>query len=136
MDRKVAAMLVILGFFALILPTHRSVAQESVSQTTKRLQPGDVSAIYDDTQDQDLELFKRDVRSEKKQIVAANMSLTEEEAEKFWPVYDRYAADLAKIYDTKIALIEDYVQNSTTLSGDEAESYIPGGQRWKKTSCS
>jgi hypothetical protein len=127
MARKVAALLVVLGVVALILPTERSVAQESVPQNTRRLQAGDVSTIYDDTQapsDQDLELFKRDVRSEKKQIIAANMDLTDDEAEKFWPVYDRYAAELAKIYDTKMALIEDYVQNSTTLSGDEAESYI------------
>jgi hypothetical protein len=31
-----------------------------------------------------------------------NMDLSDAEAEKFWPVYDRYAADLSRIYDTKI----------------------------------
>jgi len=57
-------------------------------------------------------------------MIAANMSFTDAEAEKFWPVYDRYAAALAKIYDTKMALIEDYLDNYKTMNGDQAESYI------------
>ena len=39
-------------------------------------------------------------------------------------MYDRYAADLANIYDTKLALIQEYVENYKTMSGEEAESYI------------
>lgn len=71
-----------------------------------------------------LQLFRKDVRSTKKQIVAANMDLTDVQAEKFWPVYDKYAADLSKIYDSEIALLKDYADNYTTMTGDEAESYI------------
>ncbi len=52
------------------------------------------------------------------------MNFTDAEAEKFWPMYDRYAADLANIYDTKLALIQEYVENYKTMSGEEAESYI------------
>ena len=65
----------------------------------------------------------RDLRSEKKQMVAANMDLTGAEAEKFWPVYDQYAADLAKIDDTKLALIKEYWQNVDMMNGEEAEKY-------------
>ena len=43
--------------------------------------------------DQYVQLLRKDLRSEKKQIVAVNMSLTEAEAQKFWPVYDEYATD-------------------------------------------
>jgi len=52
------------------------------------------------------------------------MSLTDAEAVKFWPVYDQYAADLAKINDTKAALIKDYLKNYTAMNGDQAEDYI------------
>ena len=68
--------------------------------------------------------MKRDLRSQKKQIVAANMQLTDTEAEKFWPVYDRYATDLAAIYDTKMELVGEYLDNYTNMNGDEAEGYI------------
>ena len=50
-----------------------------------------------------LELLRKDVRSQKKQIIAENMELSDPEAEKFWPVYDRYAAELSRIYETKVA---------------------------------
>ena len=44
--------------------------------------------------DKDIALIRRDLRSEKKKIIALSVSLTETEATKFWPVYDRYAADM------------------------------------------
>ena len=44
--------------------------------------------------DQDVELMRRDLRSEKKQILAANLPLTDVEATKFWVVYDQYAAEM------------------------------------------
>jgi hypothetical protein len=83
--------------------------------------------FYQDTQwspDEDIQLLKSDLRSQKKQIVAANMDFTDAEAEKFWPVYDRYAADVAKVYDTTIALLQEYLENYQTMSGDQAESYL------------
>jgi hypothetical protein len=69
-------------------------------------------------------LLRKDVRSQKKQIIAENMGLSDAEAEKFWPVYDRYAAELSRIYDTKIALLTDYAENYSTMTGDQAENYI------------
>ena len=56
--------------------------------------------------DQSVELLRKDLRSEKKQIVAANMVLTEAEAQKFWPVYDQYTAEAAKINDAKLSVIK------------------------------
>ena len=52
------------------------------------------------------------------------MNLTDTEAEKFWPVYDRYSADLSKLYDTKIELVEQYFDTYKTMDGDQAESYL------------
>ena len=37
--------------------------------------------------DQNIQLLRQDIRSKKKQLVAANLNLTETEATKFWPVY-------------------------------------------------
>jgi Spy/CpxP family protein refolding chaperone len=71
-----------------------------------------------------IELLRKDVRSQKKQIVAENMDLSDSEAEKFWPVYDRYAVELSRIYDTKIALLNDYTENYSSMTGEQAENYI------------
>jgi len=52
------------------------------------------------------------------------MDLTDAEAEKFWPVYDRYTADLTKVNDRKAALIKEYAENYSVMTGEQAESYI------------
>ena len=102
-----------------------SFAQEAVSHPPRHFTaPKPTNDDARSTPDQDTELLKKDLRSQKKQIVAANMQLTDTEAEKFWPVYDRYAADLAAIYDTKMALVGEYLDNYTAMNGDEAEGYI------------
>ena len=70
--------------------------------------------------DQNVALLRKDLRSDKKQIIAANMQLTDAEAPKFWPVYDQYTAELAKINDAKVAAIKDYAANYSTLTDDKA----------------
>jgi Spy/CpxP family protein refolding chaperone len=90
---------------------NRALAQEPVSLPSK---------------DEDIKLFKKDVRSIRKQLIAANMDLTDAEAQQFWPIFDRYTAELAAIYDKKFALLQDYAQNSDALTDEQAESYIQG----------
>ena len=72
------------------------------------------------TVDQQVDLLRKDIRSEKKQIIAANMQLTDAEAEKFWPLYDQYTAELVKINDAKYAVIKEYAINYDTLTDDKA----------------
>ena len=75
----------------------------------------------------DVLLLRRNLRAEKKQLIALNLSLTETEATKFWPVYDRYAADIAKHNDEFYALIKDYAAKQKTLTDTEAANII---KRW------
>jgi hypothetical protein len=102
-------------------------AQNPGSQSAKQDAAPGKSAVSGYSQaeiDQDIALLRKDLRSEKKQVVAANMNLSDTEAEKFWPVYDQYAADLSRINDKKAELIKGYWQNFQAMDGDQAESYI------------
>jgi hypothetical protein len=74
------------------------------------------------TPDQDIDLLRKDIRSQKKQIIAANLQLTDAEAVKFWPIYDQYTAELVKINDAKYAALKEYATNYSTLSDDQALS--------------
>jgi len=74
--------------------------------------------------DQDVALLRQDVRSQKKQIIAANLQLTDAEATKFWPLYDQYAGEVTKLGDQKYALIKEYAQGFGTLTDDQALSLI------------
>ena len=74
--------------------------------------------------DQDIDLMRKDIRSQKKQLIAQNLHLTDTEATKFWPIYDQYVAELTKINDKKYATIQAYADRFGTLSDDEAQSLI------------
>jgi hypothetical protein len=92
-----------------------SSAQATSSQTSS---PG--QAQGQSSTDQDVELLRKDIRSQKKQMIAANMNLTDKEAEQFWPLYDQYTAELVKINDKKYAAIKQFAQSYDTLTDQQA----------------
>jgi hypothetical protein len=77
--------------------------------------------------EKDLALLRRDIRAENKKLIAANVTLTETEATKFWPVYDQYVAEMTKHNDEFYAVIKDYAANQKTLTDAQASSMI---KRW------
>ena len=97
-----------------VMLTSSARGQSSAQQPT--------NASAQSSVDQDIDLMRKDVRSQKKQIIAADLQLTDAEAVKFWPVYDQYTAELVKINDAKYAAIKDYATNYDTLTDDKALS--------------
>ena len=77
--------------------------------------------------EKDIMLLRRDLRAEKKQIIAANMSFTEAEATKFWPVYDQYAAEMGKVNDEFYTVVKEYVTAQKTLTDEQAVALM---KRW------
>lgn len=73
---------------------------------------------------QDLDLLRKDLRAKRKQLIAANLKLTEAEATKFWPVYDQYIKELIAINDKKFALIQDYADNWGKMTNDQSLLFI------------
>jgi len=86
-----------------------------------------VNMTDEQVNDANIQLMRQDIRSERKQVVAANMPLTDTEATKFWPVYDRYIAETVKVNDVRFALIKEYMKSSDTTTEEQADSFI---KRW------
>ena len=112
--KNLIAIAVMIGVSSMI--GGRALAQEPAARPA-------AATFAPDPIDEDIKLFRKDVRSLKKQIIAANMDLTDTEAVQFWPIYDRYTSELAVISDQKYALLKGY---SPAMSDDEAESYVKG----------
>ncbi|MFL6466683.1 MAG: hypothetical protein ACJ72Z_01855 [Pyrinomonadaceae bacterium] len=77
--------------------------------------------------EKDLALLRRDLRSEKKKIIAMSVPFTATEATQFWPVYDEYAASMSKHYDQFYGIIKEYASNQKTLTDAQAIDMI---KRW------
>jgi hypothetical protein len=74
--------------------------------------------------EKDISLLRRDLRGDKKQLIALNLPLTEVEATKFWPVYDQYVAAMAQHNDEFYGLIKNYVENQKTVTDAQASDMI------------
>mgnify|MGYP001814976629 FL=1 len=82
------------------------------------------SAAAQDKPADNMDLVKEKIRTDKKLFIATNMQLTESEANAFWPVYEAYQADLAKLRDREIKLIEEFAAKFETMSDDAAKKLL------------
>ena len=71
-----------------------------------------------------MEILRDTLRSNKKALVAVNLALSDEEARAFWPVYDRYQAELTVVADRLLQVINDYKRTFGTTTDDEARKLV------------
>ncbi len=71
---------------------------------------------------QDIDLLRRDVAAARKEITAQTLALTPDEAARFWPVYDQYAAEAGKITAERAAIIKEYAENFGKIDAKRADS--------------
>ncbi|WP_145998716.1 hypothetical protein [Methyloterricola oryzae] len=71
-------------------------------------------------EEESFKLFRASMRMEKREFVKESMNLSEQEAAKFWSIYHQYEAELTKLSDRRMKLIEDYAANFESMSEAKA----------------
>jgi Spy/CpxP family protein refolding chaperone len=94
------------------------VGQQPASQSA----PG--AAPQANIKNEDIEMLRSDLRAQRKRIMAENMTLTADEATKFWPVFDQYRRDAIKPNDERWAVIKEYAANYNTMTDAQAQDYM------------
>ena len=91
------------------------IAVPAYSQTKPAAAPAD-----------NMQILREKLKADKKLIVAANMSLTEAEAKKFWPVYEAYQQELNNLNDQIAMLLVSYAKeyNAKTLTDAKASALL------------
>jgi hypothetical protein len=115
---KKTAIATIFAAGAIILASLPMIAQEA--QSTQSGQSDTAKAAME----ANVQLMREDIRSQRKQITAANVNLTSDEATKFWPIYDQYIQETIKINDTRWALIKEYATNYASMTDQLAQDYM------------
>jgi hypothetical protein len=64
--------------------------------------------------------LRAEVGQDRRNIVAAAMSLTKSEGEIFWPLYDKYRAEQHRLGDQKVELITVFISTRDTMSEEAA----------------
>ena len=67
-----------------------------------------------------IEMLRQEVGKDRREIVKANMLLTNSEAARFWPLYDQYRTEIHKVGDRRLKVITDYAANRDSMSEEEA----------------
>jgi len=115
---KISRMMLAIGAGLLVIPAF------CFAQDLKAVKAEDIVATITDNE---IALMRKDVRDQKKQIVAANLPLSGDEAAKFWPVYDAYTQEIIKLNDQRYGLVREYAANYNSMTDEQASSYI---RRW------
>ena len=84
----------------------------------------DAGTQSDSLSDQNIEMLRVDLRAQRKEVVAQNMTLTADEVAKFWLIFDQYRKEAIKPNDERWAVIKDYAANYNTMTDVQAQDYI------------
>jgi hypothetical protein len=82
------------------------------------------SVISPTVTDEDIALLRQDLRARKMQVIGQNMSLSEAEGQKFWPIYNHYVKDLQEVNNRKYALLKQYAEMWATMTDQDALIYV------------
>jgi hypothetical protein len=115
MTKKNAAAVAILAFLVLVLSLLAQIKAQP--QTT---------AAAPDAQNLDayINLLRKDVRSQKSEVMSEVMRLDPDEASKFWPIYRDYESELTKVNDLRIANIKEYAASYNQLTDAKANELV------------
>lgn len=97
------------------------IAQETPAPDTAKPAPAEAPRTVSD---EDIQLLRKDIRAQRKQLIAANLPLSPTEAEKFWPVYEQYIGELVSNNNKKYALIKQFVSTGGVLTEAEAADSV------------
>jgi hypothetical protein len=117
--KSTLAALVLSGFLFAGEPLF---AQKSPDQDTQPIAERETSGSLDE----EIALMRLDLRANRKKIIAANMKLTPDEAQWFWPTYNEYVDELVNINKAKYDLVKEYMAN-TNMTDEQADGL---SKRW------
>ena len=81
-------------------------------------------AFADDLEEY-VKLLKTDLNAQAKEIVTKGMqTFTDEEAKRFWPIYDSYMAERGKFLEARVALIKAYADDYDKMTDAKAQELL------------
>ena len=78
------------------------------------------AAFAQKTEEGYLELFRRDLKTDKVALMTAAMNLSDSASSVFWPIYRDYDHELSKLGDNAVANIKDYAANYQSMTDKKA----------------
>lgn len=81
-------------------------------------------AIAQDRPADNAQLVRDKLQADKKLAVAQGLALTQAESTAFWPVYDRYQTDQARLMDRLLQVVADYAGTYESMTDTTARRLL------------
>ena len=80
-----------------------------------------------------IEILKSDINTQRRALITAAMDFTEEEAQKFWPLYKEFEQGSDRLMDMSIKLIKEYAENYNNMTDEKADELIKRSYELEKS---
>ncbi|MCE3284882.1 MAG: hypothetical protein K0R70_1138 [Steroidobacteraceae bacterium] len=81
-------------------------------------------AVAQDSVKADEQIVLRQIQTDRRAVYAQNLQLTDAESEAFWPIYDQYEAEMKKVTDARLQLLDQYAAKYDTLTDADASQML------------
>jgi len=71
-----------------------------------------------------LQEFRNDLQSVETDVLAKGLSLTTEEATKFWPVFQKFQKEQQAVMDAQLGAVKTYAEHYATLTDADSQAYV------------
>jgi hypothetical protein len=71
-----------------------------------------------------LQSMEKDLLAERTDIIAKNLGLSAEQASRFWPLYEKYQAELRTIVDAQLQAVTRYANGYQSLDDAQALEFV------------
>jgi hypothetical protein len=77
-------------------------------------------------------LLRLNVRQQKAEMLGEVMQLSAADAAKFWPIYEKYDEELAKLNDQRVTNIQEYAKSYDQMTDQKADELIQKAMSYRK----
>lgn len=86
--------------------------------------PADAPQASQKTTKQLLAEFRDEIQAIETEVVSKSISLTADEATKFWPLFKKFQTEKAAIIDDQVAAVRTYADEYADLNDEESMKYV------------
>jgi hypothetical protein len=90
--------------------------------------------VMSQTTDDYLEIMRSVLKTEKKAAIAEVMTLTDQEAEVFWPLYNEFNEKMYSVQTKRVNIIKDYAANYGNMTDEKADELWTAALNFKQES--
>jgi len=106
----------LVAFAATSAPVFSQNAPADATQPAAAPAPADAAKALAD--------FRADMQAKRADIMAKNISLSADQAAKFWPLYEKYQTEQNAIIDSQLKGTKEFVEHYSNLDEAHASAYL------------